>query len=113
VSDVIKQLRELCDKATKGPWELAPAVKGDVCDREGYIIAQCEDCDEPNEAKFIAAARTALPAALDALEAIRMLKVYEVVGVPMVNVLDLTDVLQDFERKVKLCTTPANDALTK
>lgn len=81
-----KELRELCDKATPGPWEQSHAGTG----RNGkfiideYFVRASEPDDvsvaadiidpvsgQPSEANaaFIAAARTSVPALLDALEA--------------------------------------------
>ena len=72
------QLRELCEKATQGPWvdrrraeraevwsmgpDIDPYDEGLVCD---YIKA--------DDAAFIAAARTAVPALLDENDALRAL----------------------------------------
>jgi hypothetical protein len=69
-SDYWKQVREVCDKATAGPW--SQILDGD--DR-WFIEA---DSDEEvarrlneNNADFIALARTALPEALDEIERLR------------------------------------------
>lgn len=69
----IKELRELCEKATPGPWEMTPTSAGylinsgdqritsAICyyDDEGFPTA--EPCVHGSEAQFIAAARTAMP----------------------------------------------------
>ena len=64
--DEIKAARALCDAATPGPWIEQPhpgiqisAIGGVSCD---------DGCIGWSDAAFIAAARTLLPAALDALE---------------------------------------------
>lgn len=84
ITDWLTQARDRADAATPGPWdpidEHDPILRrGDVTTRghlgERYIIAEHAGYD----ADFIAAARTDLPAALDAIQA----------------VLDLTD--PDFE----------------
>lgn len=78
------RLRALCDKATAGPWgivgsvhvvtaveevdhNIRPRQRGQrVCgDMFPSIARNCS----PNDSEFIAAARTAVPAMLDALEA--------------------------------------------
>lgn len=65
-----KRLRELVDKATPGPWTEEPLnallrfgrkQDGPWCDHDGV-------CPDDADAEFIAAARTAVPALLDALE---------------------------------------------
>ena len=83
----IKRLREICEKATPGPWgvsgcgydvfaETVPAFN-DPSSR--MVIAQCLTADDgkpfnlaakiaKNDAKFIVAAHAALPEALDEIE---------------------------------------------
>ena len=65
----IAQQREVCNAATPGPWE--SKHYGRYEDHDECCIALTDDSIEPSKyenADFIAAARTALPAALDALE---------------------------------------------
>lgn len=66
----IDQQRALCNAATPSPWE--SKHYGRYEDHDECCIALPDDSIEPSKyenADFIAAARTALPAALDALEA--------------------------------------------
>lgn len=76
----IKEARALCDAATDGPWRAEKGLKnfdtdegwGSVCtDEESpWWIAKIEHGPRPDEdAAFIAASRTLLPAALDTIEA--------------------------------------------
>ena len=81
----IASLRELAEKATKGPWRQHLVDDTTVIDATGEPIAETfpeggvdEDIDfatdtEQREANaaFIAAARAALPAALDEIERLR------------------------------------------
>jgi hypothetical protein len=71
----IAELRALAEQATPGPWQ---AIHGEG-DKQGWISApDATVCDmwTPNAtADFIAAARTALPEALDAIERVRALQV--------------------------------------
>ena len=80
----IQRLRELCNEATKGPWVqldddasstsplsyLRDANQMHICYAEGEITIQ-------NNLPFIVAARTALPAVLDALVEARKRIEYE------------------------------------
>lgn len=80
------ELRRLCEAATPGPWDVEP-VRGHC---EDYVVTRHEDHQQKpwgrligefnfnaghakqnysNDAKFVAAARTAIPALLDALDA--------------------------------------------
>lgn len=64
--DDIKAARALCDAATPGPW----------IEQLGFPLSHivgvtCDEALEVRDAEFIAAARTLLPAALDALESAR------------------------------------------
>ena len=62
----IKRLRELCDKATPGPWEVVK--KGNTVPSLA-IPGVCSGLSPKKaDAEFIAAARTALPEALEQLE---------------------------------------------
>lgn len=73
------KLRELCERATPGPWgiiEIGPqASNTQVCrdGRQNHLICDCGDFEiagsGPSDAAFIAAARTALPALLDLTDA--------------------------------------------
>ena len=65
----IAQQRALCNAATPGPWE--SKHYGRYEDHDECCIALPDDSIEPSKyenADFIAAARTALPAALDEIE---------------------------------------------
>ena len=66
----IEKMRKVCNAATPGPWE--SKHYGRYEDHDECCIALTDDSIEPSKyenADFIAAARTDLPAALDALEA--------------------------------------------
>lgn len=70
----IKELRELCDKVTPGPWyeyanqghvfsiQTLNGSGGCILPRSGYEWIRVDD------AKFIAASRTAIPELLDEIE---------------------------------------------
>lgn len=60
-------LRRLADAATPGPWPLFSG--GEYVGGVGIVIAPDDGGVSPANAEFIAAARTALPALLDALAA--------------------------------------------
>lgn len=65
----IDQQRAVCNAATPGPWE--SKHYGRYEDHDECCIALTDDSIEPSKyanADFIAAARTALPAALDEIE---------------------------------------------
>jgi regulator of replication initiation timing len=81
----MKKLRELCEKATPGPWNIFEDFSsleihaGEVLTKASGVIqanwvCSVEDVDangnnnHSNDAEFIAAARTALPEALDEIE---------------------------------------------
>lgn len=72
------ELRRLAAAATPGPWKVHPFVDAiDIRDANGCGIASLSDrviSDlgmPPDNAAFIATARTAIPELLDALEAAR------------------------------------------
>ena len=68
-SEWIEKMRNACDAATPGPWE--SKHYGRYEDHDECCIALTDDSIEPSKyanADFIAAARTALPAALDEIE---------------------------------------------
>ena len=73
-TEELKRLRELCEKATKGEWyEDCGCVEDScgmatiaTCGHGGIVIDQYRA-----DARFIAAARTALPALLDEVERLR------------------------------------------
>lgn len=72
-------LRELCEAATPGPWRHRVGADNDdniwecVEDQEGLFVE-----DISANCRFIAAARTALPALLDRVEVLEdMLRAYE------------------------------------
>ena len=72
----IKQLRELCEKATPGPWEQCKDDPWCVWvmngDKDGFnLLAECGWIDNDWNAAFIAAARTAVPELLDEVERLR------------------------------------------
>lgn len=60
----IAKARAVCEAATPGPWQQHPDYPVTVDDGRNMAF----DCDTEEDAAFIAAARTHLPAALDALE---------------------------------------------
>ena len=66
-------LRKLAEAATPGPWEIDPdgrTINATESDGESYAVGEAYDLDVPTgDAAFIATARTALPALLDALDA--------------------------------------------
>jgi hypothetical protein len=74
--DRLKELRALCDAAQPGPWRYSGDKDGridtgppDITDWEdGYVIY---GVDRDEDARFIVAARTALPEALDEIERLR------------------------------------------
>lgn len=76
----IKKLREICEKATPGPWEWQYSEKwGTIVfnDTLGVITAYTNERGNPDitiaeeDLEFIAAARTALPELLDEVERLR------------------------------------------
>jgi hypothetical protein len=76
-NEQIQEARKLCNEATEGPWETDARFPLNVyCDDStGSIIASCEhtralreNLNFKNNAQFIAASRTLLPAALDEIE---------------------------------------------
>jgi hypothetical protein len=81
----IKTLRELCEKATPGPWKACGAEKctcGLVWSKEiDDVVACCSTCENAGisvegqqiraNMEFIAAARTALPELLEEVERLR------------------------------------------
>lgn len=75
-SDKRTQLRQLCDDASPGPWEVSsgfpdqdrPTVMVVRPGRDSMIeLGAAEDDNNAADAAFIAAARAALPALLEAL----------------------------------------------
>lgn len=71
MNNLISQARELCEKATQGPWEYSPA--GHIYRKEtGFIdtVAFVGQCGKQavRDCAFIAASRTLLPALADELE---------------------------------------------
>lgn len=71
--DRIAELRALCDAATKGPWRHSSEGAGwAVLGPEWEHLVQLGELDTDLDlAVFIAAARTALPEALDEIERLR------------------------------------------
>ena len=72
-NEEIKKAREICDKATEGPWEQHDDYW--IIGTNGDFIGKAKDIDDDlavtvrkENAEFIAFARTALPAALDEIE---------------------------------------------
>lgn len=74
------ELRRLCEAATPGPWRLHKHAHAHVTSGGGENVANCggaqrnfdreqQFSQQIDNATFVAAARTALPALLDALEA--------------------------------------------
>lgn len=78
VQDWLTQARDRAEAATEGPWVASLAGRGArVSEPSGYSLPGCFTCGqnedgiyEPPDAAFIAAARTDLPAALDAIQAV-------------------------------------------
>ena len=68
----IKKLRELCEKATPGPWLEEPRQNEATDFAYVWAVHRCvledDGCLVEEDADFIAAARTALPEALDEIE---------------------------------------------
>lgn len=66
----LERLREICDAATEGPWELESGMVFSVHisgQHKNYLgLTDGLSCKE--NAKFIATARSAMPVLLDALE---------------------------------------------
>lgn len=74
MSELIQQARELCEKATPGPWEYRDnGFDGVIYGADDTRIVGGEPCEgriEPGpDAQFIAASRTLVPQLCDALEA--------------------------------------------
>ncbi len=72
----IAELRALAEQATPGPWRFSGT--SDLTPKGWISTPQDDICDltgagAPHDAAFIAAARTALPEALDAIERVRKL----------------------------------------
>jgi DNA repair ATPase RecN len=69
----IVELRKLCEAATPGPWKVFHLIKGayEVCRRDDYARGGICVPHRQDNAEFIAAAREALPAALDEIEQLR------------------------------------------
>jgi hypothetical protein len=73
-TEELKRLRELCEKATKGEW-----YEDCGCVEDSYGMATIATCGHGGividqyraDARFIAAARTALPALLDEVEKLK------------------------------------------
>ena len=78
--ETLNRIRKQADAATEGPWM-------GVCDSDGYLgrvigpdgFGIAEDFRDDADAEFIAAARTTVPALLDALEKVLELHPREVV----------------------------------
>lgn len=80
MNELIKQARELCEKATPGPWWWSlsnlkvviwgGAKDGNAATGKQIVVDGDEDFDcFPENAEFIAASRTLVPQLCDALEA--------------------------------------------
>ena len=71
----IAELRALCDAATPGPWVIEDCLGFTASIvRTGPGVADFMQARTVEDNRFVAAARTALPEALDALEAERRLR---------------------------------------
>jgi hypothetical protein len=76
VDEIIREGRELCEKATPGPWEYESGDTWDASGVSGPMKRTNRGRETPIvcntsydvDGNFIARARTLLPAALDALE---------------------------------------------
>jgi len=85
-ADLSKILQRITG-ATPGPWRDAPAVGSGsrvILDGTGYLFAQCDD---GQNAEFIAAARTDVPALLAALTEARRVAAQAVAANPSLEVL--------------------------
>jgi len=75
--NALDKLKVLCAAATEGPWEIEEWETDDgvevsrIVNHNGERVLADEICDE--DAAFIAAARTALPALIELVEAYRRL----------------------------------------
>ena len=81
MTDLITEARELCEKATPGPWEV---VGKDAWRIEGFPQVEMNTPDgkyfpvhNDTDAAFIARSRTLIPALCDALEKYRWIPVTE------------------------------------
>lgn len=77
MTDKIKELKGICDRATKGPWEArlrmrlskGQTVFGTKETGDGHILGFIyAGSKQKDDVQFIATARTALPAALELIE---------------------------------------------
>lgn len=105
----LSQLRELCEKATAGPWETSPIKRPywtSICLPNHPVIPGLVIADaRPKEADFIAASRTALPQLLDEVERAR-----EEVGFQMGIVRNLNKQVAEWERMRAHWTSRASKA---
>lgn len=72
MTNLITEARELCEKATQGPWE--SGNYGAVCLKSGFKLGNIEGT---GNAAFIARSRTLIPELCDALEKYRWIPVTE------------------------------------
>lgn len=106
--DRIAELRALTEAATPGPWfarSLIPEDCANVAVDENPINPEylVEDGTlRPRDAAFIAAARTALPEALDALERVRALadSIRVVKVKSYVDIVEATEMVQMMKRDI-------------
>ena len=72
--ETLARIRKQADNATEGPWQTDTSAHVLTVDNTPNFVALCADPDYSDagvlDAEFIAAARTTVPALLDALEAV-------------------------------------------
>ena len=111
----LKRLRELCDAATGGEWQRYGHIGSGSLARVRAIVGKCERThremfqDVPsdgNDAAFIAAARTALPALLDEVERLKaeLAKVREVIDARIGREINSTEDLHDYSVRKREAT---------
>lgn len=84
VTDLLAEWRKLADEASSGPWDYYrphPRYRSYVIESvtpaghlsDDGVVMVCEDVNAEDNAAFVAASRTAVPALLDAVQAVRTL----------------------------------------
>ena len=72
--ETLNRIRKQADNATEGPWEADGSAHVLTAGNTPTFVARCADPDDSDagvpDAEFVAAARTTVPALLDALEAV-------------------------------------------
>ena len=102
VLDQIRKLREECDKATVAPWKAVLHIAPEEWIVLGPAGGHMAKRTSKEDAEFIASARTALPAALEALEQIaRLMEASELAnGTGNVWGSDVRAILARFDREL-------------